>query len=98
MSTTHTKGPWTVKSWPRENYVDGMAYVITDSRGRGIASMLKKGRSLKALTNAKLLAKSPELLDLVKLLMDEYRPDAAHDEAYYPAWALADAIIKDIEG
>lgn len=47
---------------------------------------------------ARLMAAAPDLLDLVKQLMDEYRPDAAHDEAYYPVWALADAIIKDIEG
>ena len=38
-----------------------------------------------------------DLLDVVKQLMDEYRPDAAHDESYYPVWALADAVLANAE-
>jgi hypothetical protein len=47
--------------------------------------------------NARLASKAPDLLYVVKQLMDEYRPDAAFDEYYYPIWALADAIINYIE-
>ena len=94
MSTRHTPPPWKVMDWPRENYAGGMGYVIVDSRGRVIASMCQKGRDQKALANAKVLAAAADMAELLKQLEDEYRPDAAHDEAYYPVWALFDAVMK----
>lgn len=36
-----------------------------------------------------------DLLEVVRRLMDEYRPDPAHDEHYYPTWALADAVVDN---
>ena len=83
----HTPGPWEAE--------ETRVYMCPpDEAGGGFDIICCP----KPEANAKLIAKSPDLLDLVKQLMDEYRPDASRDEAYYPVWALADAIIKDIEG
>lgn len=77
----HTPGPWIIKGQD----------IIGNETAGFICTW--SGRT----ANARLMAKSPDLLALVKQLMDEFRPDPAYDEAYYPSWALADAIIKDIE-
>lgn len=60
MTTKHTPGPWKATKWERDNLADGFEYAITDSRGHGIVIFNQKGKHLKALANARLIAAAPE--------------------------------------
>lgn len=54
----HTPERWKVTTWPREKVVDGFVYVVTDSRGHGVASLELTGcgDNAKAKANAERIA------------------------------------------
>jgi len=68
-TATHTPGEWQVKRWERDGYADGFEYVITDSRGHGIAVLCHKGDSTKNRANATLIAAAPTLLEHIQDLL-----------------------------
>ena len=65
----HTKGPWKINKWERDNVVDGFETIITDRRGHGIVTFNKKGNNEKVIANAHLIASSPKLLEACEKLL-----------------------------
>lgn len=65
----HTKGPWGLSQWPDERVKDNCKFVITDSRGVGIATLNQKGVDPITESNAKLLASAPELLKALEAIL-----------------------------
>jgi len=66
----HTPGKWKVKQWKREKAKDGFVTVVADSRGHGLFQSTEYGESKKVEANANLIASAPELLEMLKRVVD----------------------------
>lgn len=102
MKTTHTPGPWVVRT--PDHFVDGLAHMIVSEHPQEgywhIAEMgTHNGREVPA-ANARLIASAPELLDALRfaLLHIEHRDGLKHrkdlftdDERDYLRAAIAKA-------
>ena len=71
----HTPPKWKVKRWPRPKWADGFVTIVADSRGNGLFESTTAGENEKVEANAKLIAAAPEMLELLKDILVEVRPE-----------------------
>ena len=96
MSTLkHTPGPWEVIDRAQQHNTDALhRYLIMQPEGNNtfIAKTIKEYDSVDDLSNARLIAAAPELLDALRLVL-------AHDGALTGAdWTAIRAAIAKAEG
>ena len=87
----HTPKGWKVTRREEPNSADGFATVVTDSRGHSLAIMNFRGKNPLTKGNARLMAKSPELLEVAEALADATSLGDLTDAA-----ALACLVLQEL--
>lgn len=101
MICKHTPGPWSIKQSTVHSRT--LNIMVEGDVVSGLVASIsidwpQHDQSVEQHANARLISAAPDMLDLLIQLEDECRPAPAFGEAYYPVWALFDAVMKKMGG
>lgn len=98
METKHSRAPWSIEPSSLGGDGNPLWYYIIDADGKIVATTWSKNQNGNAISDARLMAAAPNMLDLLRVCSAAFKADGLTEHNKRDAAKLIDAMIVFAEG